>query len=269
MKVGYFQFHPTFGEVEKNLKGFAQRLRSVDCDLLVLPELAFSGYQFVSQEEVLDLSEPVPEGPTTQTCLELARQHGVHLVVGLPEREGDQCYNSAIVVGPSGYVGCYRKTHLFFEETLFFTPGNSGFHVWDIGQARIGVMICFDWYYPEVARTLALSGADILCHPSNLVLPNCPDAMVTRSLENRVFSITANRIGQEARGGKPPLTFIGKSEVVSPKGKILHRASIDQEELMIVDIDVNDARNKSINPYNDLLRDRRPQMYSLDVKREA
>ena len=169
------------------------------------------------------MSERVPDGPTTQACIELARQHRMHLVVGLPEQAGGQCYNSAIVVGPSGFLGSYRKTHLFCEETLFFSPGDSGFRVWDIGQARIGVMICFDWYYPESARTLALQGAEILCHPSNLVLPHCPDAMVTRSLENRVFSITANRIGQEARGGKPPLTFIGKSEVVSPTGRILSK----------------------------------------------
>ena len=123
-------------------------------------------------------------------------------------------------------------------------------------------MICFDWYYPEVARTLALQGADILCHPSNLVLPSCPDAMVTRSLENRVFSLTANRVGQEVRGGKLPLTYIGKSELVSPQGKILSRASIDKEELLVLEIDVNEARDKSINSYNDLLKDRRPDLYT-------
>ncbi len=262
MKVGYCQSHPEFGEVQRNLERFAARLSAVDCDLLVLPELAFSGYQFVSQAEVLDVSEQVPDGPTTQACLELARRHQMHVVVGLPERAGQQCYNSAIVVGPSGFLGCYRKTHLFHEETLFFSPGNSGFHVWDIGQARIGVMICFDWYYPEAARTLALQGAEIVCHPSNLVLPHCPDAMVTRSLENRIFSVTANRIGQEARGGKPSLTFIGRSEVVSPKGHVLARAPSDREDLMVVEIDLDEARNKSINPYNDLLKDRRPAYYA-------
>ena len=87
------------------------------------------------------------------------------IVAGLPERAGAACYNSAVVVGPSGFIGCYRKTHLFFEETLFFTPGDTGFQVWDIGLAKIGVMICFDWYYPEAARTLALKGAEIICHP--------------------------------------------------------------------------------------------------------
>ena len=261
MRVGYFQSHPAFGEVQRNIEQLASRLSSLKCDLLVLPEFAFSGYQFVNQEEVLDVSERVPDGRTTQACIELARQHQVHLVAGLPEKAGRQCFNSAVVVGPSGFLGCYRKTHLFYEETLFFSPGDSGFQVWDIGRARIGVMICFDWYYPEAARTLALQGAEIVCHPSNLVLPHCPDAMVTRSLENRIFSITANRIGQEARGGKPPLTFIGNSEVVSPKGHVLARASADAPELTVVEIDVNEARNKSINPYNELLKDRRPRYY--------
>ncbi|MYH01098.1 MAG: acyltransferase [Nitrospira sp. SB0675_bin_23] len=247
MKVGYFQTHPEFGEVQRNIEHVASRLGSVECELLVLPEFAFTGYQFVNQEEVRELSERVPDGPTTQACIELARRHQMHIVAGLPEKAGQHCYNSAIVAGPSGFLGCYRKTHLFYEETLFFSPGDSGFKVWDIGPARIGVMICFDWYYPESARTLALQGAEILCHPSNLVLPHCPDAMVTRSLENRVFSITANRTGQQARGGKPPLPFIGKSEVVSPAGCILARAPADAPELTVNQIDVNEARNKSFN----------------------
>ena len=262
MKVGYFQLEPEFGKVDRNIRDLSDRLGSIECDLLVLPELAFSGYQFLDKEEVFSLAEPVPQGPTTQTCIGLAQRHAMHLVVGLPERYGDQCFNSAVVVGPKGFLGVYRKTHLFFEETLWFAPGDTGFHVWDIGPARIGVLVCFDWVYPEAARSLALKGADILCHPSNLVLPHCPDAMVTRCLENRVFSITANRIGQEARKGKPPLTFIGKSEVVSPGGRILHRSPIDKEELMVVDIVVNEARDKTINPYNDLFRDRRPHWYA-------
>ncbi len=261
MHVGYFQFHPEFGAVRRNRDRLASRLGEVDCDLLVLPELAFSGYQFVSRDEVLDVAERVPDGPTTRICVDLARRHNMHLVVGLPERDGNRCYNSAIVVGPSGFLGCYRKTHLFFEETLFFSPGNSGLQVWDIGQARLGVMICYDWYYPEVARTLMLRGAEIVCHPSNLVLPYCPDAMVTRSLENRIFSITANRIGREARGDKPPLTFIGRSSVISPTGTVLARASADEAECVVVEINLGEARDKSLNPYNNMLKDRRPRYY--------
>jgi 5-aminopentanamidase len=261
MRVGFYQFDPQFGEVAKNLDVVAAKLDQADADLIVLPELFASGYQFVSQEEVRQLSEPVPDGPTTRRLLEVAERRRMHIVAGLPERAGNRCYNSAVVVGPSGFVGCYRKTHLFYEETLFFTPGDSGFRVWDIGPAKIGVMICFDWYYPEAARTLALQGADILCHPSNLVLPNCPDSMPVRCLENRVFAVTCNRIGREARGGKDPLTYIGNSEIVTPKGAILHRASRDREDLTVVDIDPAEARNKHLNRYNDLLRDRRTTLY--------
>jgi predicted amidohydrolase len=228
---------------------------------MVLPELFASGYQFVSQDEVMQLAESVPDGPTTRRLVELAKRRRMVIVAGLPERAGLACYNSAVVVGPSGFIGCYRKTHLFFEETLFFKPGDTGFQVWDIGTAKIGVMICFDWYYPEAARTLALKGAEIICHPSNLVLPDCPDSMPVRCLENRVFAITCNRSGIEARGGKDPLTFIGNSEVVAPRGAILHRASRDQEELCIVEIDPDDARDKALTAYNDLLRDRRESLY--------
>ncbi|WHZ25091.1 MAG: Aliphatic amidase AmiE [Nitrospira sp.] len=261
MRVGYFQFDPSFGEVVRNLDLVTARLERVEADLIVLPELFATGYQFVSQEEVLRLAEPVPDGITTKRLADLAGRRGMTIVAGLPERAGTACFNSAVVVGPEGFVGCYRKTHLFFEETLFFTPGDSGFHVWDIGLAKVGVMICFDWFYPEAARTLALQGAEIIAHPSNLVLPHCPDSMVTRCLENRTFSVTANRIGSEARGGKDRLTFIGMSEIVDPRGRILHRAPREGEDLTIVDIDPVEARTKALNSYNDLLRDRRPTLY--------
>ncbi|OQW35464.1 MAG: acyltransferase [Nitrospira sp. SG-bin1] len=263
MRVGFYQFNPQFGEVAQNLDVVTARLEQAEADLIVLPELFASGYQFLSGEEARRLAEPVPDGPTVRRLADIARRRKMHLVAGLPERSALCCYNSAVVVGPSGFLGCYRKTHLFYEETQFFAPGDSGFLVWDIGLARIGVMICFDWYYPEAARTLAVQGADIICHPSNLVLPNCPDSMPVRCLENRVFAVTCNRIGSEARGGKERLTYIGQSEVVTPKGIIQHRASRDQEELTIVEIEPAQARDKSLNRYNDLLRDRRTSLYKM------
>ncbi|MGE0644139.1 MAG: nitrilase-related carbon-nitrogen hydrolase [Nitrospira sp.] len=263
MRVGFYQFDPQFGEVVANLDAVTAKLEQADADLIVLPELFASGYQFVSPEEALRLAEPVPDGVTVRRLSDLAKRRKMYLVAGLPERSGTRCYNSAVVVGPSGFLGCYRKTHLFSEETQYFSPGDSGFHVWDIGPAKIGVMICFDWYYPEAARTLALQGADILCHPSNLVLPNCPDSMPVRCLENRVFAVTCNRIGSEARDGKERLTYIGQSEIVTPKGVITHRASRDQEELTIIDIDPAEARNKALNRFNDLFRDRRMSLYKL------
>ena len=263
MRVGFYQYDPLFGEVAKNLDAVTAVLERAEADLIVLPELFASGYQFVSQEEVQRLAEPVPDGPTTRRLMEIADRRRLHIVAGLPEKAGSKCYNSAVIVGPAGFIGCYRKTHLFYEETLFFQPGDSGFQVWDIGEAKIGVMICFDWYYPEAARSLALQGADIICHPSNLVLPNCPDSMPVRCLENRVFAITCNRIGSETRGGKDRLTYIGHSEVVTPKGVIQYRAPRDREDLAIVDIDPAEARNKSLNRYNDLFRDRRAPLYKV------
>ena len=261
MKVGYYQFNPVFGDVDRNLRTVLTTLESIKCDLLVLPELAMTGYQFTDRDEVLRLAEQASDGPTILELSRFARSRGLHVVVGFPERQGSQVYNSAALIGPDGLIGVYRKTHLFFEETLFFSPGDTGFQVWDIGQAKIGILICFDWFYPEAARTLALKGAEVLCHPSNLVLPHCPDAMVTRCLENRVYSITANRIGQEERGGKPALRFIGQSEIIAPSGHILHRASLDQPEAVVREIDVDEARNKILNSYNDLFRDRQLQFY--------
>ena len=261
VNIGFYQFNPVFGEIKRNLDTVSNRLSQVQCDLMVLPELFASGYQFISKQEVQELAEPVPDGPTTQRLIELAQERRMVVVAGLPERDGAHCYNSAVIVAPSGFLGCYRKTHLFDEETLFFSPGDTGFQVWDVGMAKIGIMVCFDWFYPESARTLALKGADIICHPSNLVLPHCPQAMVTRCLENRVFSITANRIGSEERGGRKRLTYIGQSEIVSPGGAILSRAPSEEESLCVLDIDPHQARDKSLNPYNDLLRDRRTQFY--------
>ncbi|MEK6581475.1 MAG: nitrilase-related carbon-nitrogen hydrolase, partial [Nitrospirota bacterium] len=170
-------------------------------------------------------------------------------------------YNSAILTGPDGFMGVYRKTHLFYEEKLWFSAGDTGFKVWQTLIGNIGVMICFDWFFPESARTLALRGADIIAHSSNLVLPFCPDAMVTRCLENRVFAVTANRTGSEQRGGKERLTYIGKSQITSHKGEILYRASEDGDELSVREIDISRARNKQINSLNNLFDDRKKEFY--------
>jgi len=261
MKAGFFQFPPVFGDVAGNVEKVGRALADKRVDLLVLPELFNTGYQFVSKDEVARLAEEVPSGFTTQQLIEMSKEKNVHIVAGLVERQGDVFFNSAVLTGPEGFIGRYRKTHLFFEENLWFSPGDSGFRVWDTPVGRIGIMICFDWFFPESARTLALQGADLIAHPSNLVLPYCPDSMPTRCLENRVFAVTADRTGKEQRGGKESLEFIGTSEIVSPSGKVLFRAGRQTEELGIVEIDVTEARNKELNRFNSLFRDRRKDFY--------
>ena len=142
MRVGYYQNNPEFGKVAENVDRIAAKLEDAEADLLVLPELCASGYQFVSMDEVRALAEPIPAGQTTKRLLDLAKRRQMVIVAGVPEQAGTAYYNSAVVVAPQGFIGSYRKTHLFFEETLYFTPGDTGFHVWDIGPAKIGVMIC-------------------------------------------------------------------------------------------------------------------------------
>ena len=261
MRAGFYQFSPIFGEKDINIQKVLHAVRDVKLDLLVLPEFFATGYQFASPEEVASLSESIPDGNTTRALSELSSKKGLYIVAGLPEKEGDTFYNSAILSGPDGFIGVYRKVHLFSDENLLFSPGNSGFKVWDTGIGRIGIMICFDWFFPESMRTLALLGADVVAHPSNLVLPWCPDAMPLRCLENRVYAVTANRIGVESRKQDQSLTFIGKSEVVSPDGKLLIRAPQDKEQLMVTNINHLNARDKRLNPHNDLFRDRRPDFY--------
>ena len=261
MNVGFLQFDPLFGDIRHNVERVVTILSSQGADLIVLPELFNTGYQFISKHEVKELSEEIPSGFTTQELIRFSKKQSVYIAAGLSEKDGDLFYNSAVLTGPEGFIGVYRKTHLFFEEKLWFSPGNTGFRVWDTSVGKIGIMICFDWFFPESARTLALKGAGIIAHPSNLVLPYCPDAMVTRCIENRVFAVTANRIGSEQRGNKDMLEFIGTSEIVSPKGNILYRASKDKEEFGHAEINSDDAKDKNLNSLNNIFDDRRKDFY--------
>lgn len=261
MKAGFYQFDPVFGEKHKNIARAADALKDAKAELVVLPEFFATGYQFISQDEVARLAEPIPCGDTTGALVDLSRKYGTFLVAGLPERDGDRFYNSAVLTGPGGFIGLYRKTHLFFEEKLWFSPGDTGFKVFPTEIGAIGIMICFDWFFPESMRVLALKGAEVIAHPANLVLPHCPSAMPIRCLENKVYAVTANRTGSEQRKEGAPLHYIGMSRVVAPDGTVCAQAPGREESLTVADIDPLKARNKSLNPYNDLFNDRRPEMY--------
>ena len=260
MKVGFVQFEPIFGEKDRNVRRSIELMGRFEADLWVLPELCNTGYLFRSKKEVEDLSEAVEGGPSVQAWREMARERKVHVVAGMAERAHGKVFNAAVLVRPSGAVNVYRKAHLFDEEKRWFEPGDTGFEVIDIGPARIGMMVCFDWIFPEVTRILALKGADLICHPANLVLPYCPDAMVTRCVENRVFAVTCNRIGTERRGGNT-LSFIGSSQIVDPKGQVLVRAGKEEESAQVAVIDPTLARDKQITERNALFEDRRVALY--------
>ncbi len=267
MNVSVLQYSPEYLAVERNLNCVEGMLVEADTDLLVLPELFATGYFFRSTEDVRSVAEPVPDGPTTARLQEWARQLGCVIVAGLPELCSNKLFNSAAVVGPEGLVGRYRKLHLYYQEKLHFSPGNCGVPVFDVTDRagtsyRLGVMICFDWYYPETARSLALGGADLIAHPSNLVRRDCPRAMPVRALENHVFTVTANRVGSEMSDGET-LEFIGQSLICSPDGDVL--AAMDRERAGIATASVDPlvSRSRTVTPHNDLFLDRRTDAYVL------
>ncbi len=261
MKIGYFQFQPEFGAPKQNLEKVQDSLHGVDGDIIVLPELAITGYYFEDRDELYELAEDVTDSPRVEGLVKLCKENDFYLVVGFAERYKASLYNSALVIGPSGLAHGYRKLHLFNTEKEYFDPGDTQLGTVEIRGANIGIMICFDWVFPEVARSLALLGADILCHPSNLVLTYCQQTMRTRSLENSLFSVTANRVGKETRP-RGELVFTGQSQIVGPKGEVLEISGADEEAVVVCEIDVSAARNKLITENNDLLLDRRPEFYN-------
>jgi predicted amidohydrolase len=267
MRIAALQYNPAYLDVNRNLEAVEKMIEGIDVDLLVLPELFATGYFFRTREELRSVAESVPDGPTTVRLIGWARRTGTTLIAGLPECEGSAVYNSAVIVDSAGVIGKYRKVHLYYEEKLHFETGDLGLPVFDQttpdgSRYRLGVMICFDWYYPEAARSLAVAGADVIAHPSNLVRPDCPRAMPIRALENHVFTVTSNRVGSEVRG-TDELTFIGQSMICSPEGEILGKLGREQVGVLSADIEPSRAADRQITPYNNLLADRRTDAYRL------
>ena len=264
MKIGFLQFKPKLLDIEYNLKKIESFIADTKADLIIMPELATSGYLFCNKEEVKSVSENALTGVSANFLKNLSAKNNCSYVMGFAELGDDgNFYNSSMLVNPNGEIFVYRKAHLFYEEKLWFTPGNSGFNVFKAKNGvKVGMMICFDWMFPESARSLALQGAQIIAHPSNLVLPWCQRAMFSRSLENRVFSITSNRIGKEARCNGS-LSFTGQSQVLSVIGETLIKASANEEVLKLIDINPEDANKKDINKLNNVINDRRLDMYRM------
>jgi len=260
VKIGYLQLRPQFGRVKENVRAARSMLVGVTDATVVLPELFNTGYLFRNMEEVRDLAESTANGFTVMELKKVALAQRLNLVFGMAEAKNRKFFNSSVLITSKGKIHVYQKAHLFDREKLFFQPGASTFDAHVVDGGKIGMMICFDWFFPEVARVLALEGAQVICHPANLVLPWCQDAMRTRSIENRVFSVTANRIGAEKRGNIA-LTFTGKSQIVTPKGEVLAQASERSESLKVVEVDPAEALDKHVTPNNDLFKDRRVALY--------
>ena len=256
MKIAIIQFAPTFGDLYATIESLKPLLEKVkDADLVILPELANSGYNFESMEQAVELSESVEESTFLQFLEYACHAFKFTVATGFSERDGEDLYNSAIMIGENGVIGKYRKLHLFMNEKKFFEPGNLGLPLFELAGVKIGMLVCFDWMFPEVWRKLALKGADLIVHPSNLVLPYAQSVIPSYALVNRMYIATANRIGTERE-----LSFTGQSLIVNPKGETLARAE-QSEEILIVDIDPEEAKNKKITSMNDAFQDRRTDIY--------
>lgn len=266
------QYAPTVGDVAGNRElgaEWIQRAAAAGARLIVLPELAASGYTFQSEAEAAACSQPM-SGPTIQRWVELCSGLGVHVVAGFAEAAEGSRYNSAAIMGPDGLVGVYRKAHLFNDEKLYFAPGNSGFPVFDLPFARVGVLICYDLWFPEAARVLAIRGAEVLLVPTNWVANFRREAADARgwtmgnyacvglATQNQFFVVAADRTGDERGVG-----FVGCSLVVGPDGSVLTGpAAVDREEMLVCDLDLGwPARARHRTPRNDTLADRRPELY--------
>lgn len=270
VRVACIQFEPAFGEVEKNLAAMEMRIRAAHekgAQIVVLPELADTGYVFEQAAELESLSAEIPAGRSAQFLITLARELDIHIVSGLAERAGDTFYNSAIICGPQGYIGTYRKLHLWNRENLFFARGDLGLPVFDTPLGRIGVAICYDGWFPETFRGLALKGATLVCVPTNWVpMPGneaYPEAMANilhkaAAHSNGIYIACADRVGTER--GQP---FLGQSLIVGTKGwPLAGPASSIEEETLIADIyPENVAANRSLSEFNDVLGDRRDDIY--------
>ena len=264
MQISIIQNKPVFGKKEQNIENLFNLMNQENnSEIFILPELAYTGYQFTSKKELFELSDTI-DSEIIQLFKEKAKEKNSAIIFGFPEKNQNKVYNSSVMIKPNGTLHLYRKTHLFYKENLFFEAGNTGFNVFDFRGLNIGLAICFDWFFPESFRTLALKGADLIAHSSNLVMPFCQKADFTRAIENHIFIATANRIGEENRD-KERLKFTGESVCVAPNGEYLISAPKEKEGIFSTKIDKSIARNKKLNKYNTIL-DRKTEYYFKDKK---
>lgn len=287
LKVGVLQQHNT-SDIADNKRRLAEGVRALAADgaqLVVLQELHNSLY-FCQVEDVdnFDLAEPIP-GPSTEYFGQLARELGVVIVTSLFERRAPGLYhNTAVVIERDGSIaGTYRKMHIpddpAYYEKFYFTPGDLGFHPIDTSVGRLGVMVCWDQWYPEGARLMALQGAELLIYPTAIGYAASDsvdeqqrqrEAWTTvqrgHAVANGLPVVAVNRVGFEPdpSGQTPGIEFWGSTFVAGPQGELLYRASADGEERRIVDLDLGHSeqvrrwwpflRDRCIDEYGDITR---------------
>ncbi|WP_339530294.1 MULTISPECIES: nitrilase family protein [unclassified Pseudomonas] len=268
LRVVCHQLAPHIGDADYNRALTERAIRSaasLDAQVVVLPELIQSGYAFFDQDEAYRVSETL-DGPTLRLWKNLAHELGIVIVAGFCERlNAPHVANSAALVEPTGRLTVYRKAHLWDREKLIFTPGDAPPPVVDTAVGRIAVMICYDLELPEWVRLPALAQADLLCVPVNW--PDGPRPAGERPAEivrvqanaavNRMFIAACDRYGEE-RG----VNWVGGSVIVDADGyPLAGAASRPEEQQLVADLPLAQARDKSISGHNHVHQDRRPRLY--------
>lgn len=269
MKIAAVQMDVALKDVAGNLQRMRARLREAagqGAKLVAFPECALCGYCFDSLDEAREFAQAIP-GPATEEMRRACAELGCYAVFGLLESDGPRVFNAAVLVGPAGVIGSYRKVHLpFLGIDMFTAYGDRPFAVHSAGELNVGMNICYDAAFPEAARSLALLGADLIVLPTNWPPGSeCTAASVinARALENNVYYLAVNRVGTE-RG----FEFIGHSKIVDPSGRTLAESAGLSEEILYAEVDPARARRKHVvrvpgKHEIDRLADRRPAMYGL------
>ncbi len=268
VKVAAVQMEPVISancQNQEKILFYLKQAAGRGARLIVFPECALCGYVYASREEALPYMETVPGG-FTRALEEGCRENNVVAVAGLLEKEGEHCYNAAVLVGPQGLIGKYRKIHLpFLGIDRFLDRGDLPFRVYPTPAGNIGMYICYDCTFPESSRVMALLGADILALPTNWPLGRekvTRFILPARAYENRVCIVASDRVGSE-RGSD----FLGLSTILDCQGETLVQAGRISEEVIYAEIDLEEGRRKRtvIKPGEfemDCMADRRPEFYT-------
>ena len=245
--------------IEK-MKAYAEKAKKEDAELVIFPELSLTDY--LVRDLIYEFAEPIP-GPSVEKMTEIAKQNKIYIVFGMPEmskKAESVIYNTAVLVGPEGYIGKYRKMHLpthsVFEEKRYFRQGYET-PVFETQIGRIGLMICYDVFFPEVSRALKLNGAQlIVCISASPAVRRKFFEILTaaRAIENNVFLAYVNLVGIE-----DGLQFWGGSRIISPSGSIIAKAKYDEEDFVVEEIDLKDVRH--VAAFVPTIRDLRPELY--------
>ena len=256
MKIGYIQYSPIVGDKDKNLETIKRLIKNNSGDIFVLPEMGLTGYPDATKERLLGHAEKL-DGYLVTELTKIAKENNTCILVGMPEIDGDKVYNTTVAVGPEGLIASHQKSHLFMEEKNNFTPGTNKPFIFEWRGSKIGIGVCYDYMFPEFWRKMALDGVRLFCNTANFVSEYGFPMMRARSVENGVFSITTNRTGtdsdQEYKGG---------SEIIDNRGNLIAKASNSEEEVKVVEVDLTKSDDKNWNNINDLMADRREELYN-------